>query len=375
MTRDVRFGLSGLIFVLLADCAVAVADGCPKLKLLHEYSHNAFHTLFARSAECSQPWVFSNVLEKNGVAYPVRINVANGDTVRTPVSDRLAVTEGETPDGLNKHPITFVQGVDSVPAPDCSRIYTHVFDGKRTPSLRMTPVDKSGVYAKSGDVRGSGWNAYDYPSPIQRDGKNLVLYRTERGLYAKEIKTSADGVSADGAKQICETVVGLPSGVIDGVASLPFSSGDGGLIGAEINGRMRILRVQWDREAKGKVPCELVSTLPATAGKVSFSPDNTRVVFHADSMAPLGKSLTGGTSYNSYLMNVASSNVVQLTTLNGDQSSEFPSFMGNDRIVTRVSSWNDNKTTFQVVSAPSSSAIDGCFGSSSQGMSPATIIH
>jgi len=307
-----------------------------------------WHTLFVR-CHPTKNLVFSNEVGADGVTKPVMINMDTGESSRF-YEDR-PTHQGQTA-RQDRVVLVNTDGLDASPSPSGNLVYVHLIkDGQ--PHLgvfRIGDDNKLALLTEKADATGF---SFDYPSPVYRQGQEMVLHRSRNGLFLSNVNVSGNDVTVQRGRQICGNLLGNHD------ADQPYISGDGKFLGAVHNGRMTIMELDWSRATASGVPCRVKRRLPDGAGKISFSSDGSRVAFHADGLNNLGRGVPVTNKFNSYVMNMHTGATVPLTDIGAREHSEFPAFCGGNKVVTRVADERPTANTrFRILVAPSVAQID-----------------
>jgi hypothetical protein len=320
------------------DCQFKTKDTTPARKF------SEYHTLFVR-CHPTRNLVFSNEIGADGHTLPVMINMDTGAKERFIEANDQNAIDGITA-RQDKQIYIHTEGLDAAPSPSGNRVYAYLYENGSN-YLGVFDLAKEGPPKLIGKVEGQSGMEYDYPSPVYRDGKEMIMYRSSLGLKIMDVVTDAQGAHITNDKELCPNLLG------DKNVDRPYMSGDGKMLGIGVDNQMQIINIDWAHEKEGKIPCTVNRMLPSGAGKASFSSDNTRIAFHTDSLDSLGKQVQTSQSYNAYVMNVNTGAITPITKVANGQLTEFPAFCGNDKIVTRVvDDENMKDSEFRLVAAP-----------------------
>lgn len=295
-------------------------------------STNSTHILFVRCHPDGQH-VFSNRVPLTGDSFgsmrPSMIDMKTGKVTDIPIPTDF---EGR------------FSAEDLVPSPDGEFLYADVAAGSHLGVYKME--DGALKQLDIIKVHGEESGHYGYPSPAIRRGQRLILSRRvakdENKLYAgrpyiDKIEQQGNQFKLIPGPEICPS---FKLNTMNTMINMPYISGDGEYFGAKKDETLHIFKLRWDlkRRIDGKdiIPCEVVRTLPPGAGKVSFSPDNKKVVFHVNNKDFIGYP-NDGYYYNpeSYIMDIESGDIQSLSDLDDNRSSEYPYFCGDNGIVIR----------------------------------------
>ena len=328
------------------------ADNCaPNLVPLHWHNSERAHSLFSRCHPKHSHFIFTNQYTEDNDSEPVMIDMRNGEVTRFPLGSADMV-KGKSPD--SKREIAGY-GMDVTPSPSGNLAYiTTYIDGE--PQLGIFDISNPKSPKNIGSAAGSGVS-YDYPSPAVVNGQEKILYRGEKGIYIMDVNQGSERAKVGNAYKLC------PELSSQAELDRPIIARDGSMMGVAVGEQMQIVRINWSlvNHLNKSIPCQIMniphpnerkdsySQIPTSGGKVSFSPDNKKIAFHADAIDNLGREVETDRGYNSYVMDLETGKLDQLTnTKNAQQTASFPDFCSNNTVLTRFNDDNTESALFQV---------------------------
>jgi hypothetical protein len=308
-------------------------------KEIYKVSDKNLHVYFTR-CHPTLPLAFSNqsLLDDNKMEYlnPAMINMKTGK-----------VTQFKIPKGYTAE--------DMVPTPDGKFLLVDLSNSemKNAHNLGMYSLDNGTIVQKS-LINVKDFTDYSYPSPAIRDGKYMILARRYSPEDKKrkpflDIIDEKNNVLKEGV-ELCPEL-SLRSDIH---LDRPYVSPDGTFFANAINNTMTIMKINWAKISADNrsVPCEKVAELTQSAGKVSFSPDNKKIVFHAAPKDYLGNNTVEEYFTQSFMMDLTTGETVPLTEVEKDKRSEFPYFCGNQGIIVREAYDNGEQSVFKLLPVP-----------------------
>jgi WD40 repeat protein len=310
-------------------------------KAIFEQKDKALHVYFTR-CHPTLPLAFSNQSSDEN-PQPIMINMKTGE---------------KTPFSIPKDH----SAEDMVPSPDGKFLYVDLTDKIANKSKLGIYEIKEGKIVEKKIIEIENGGSYGYPSPAIREGKQMILGRrfSTRDRKTKPFLDTVDeksGILKQGIELCSEH--GLETLNYD--ADRPYISPDGEYFANAINNEMHVMKIRWDKVTPDSttVPCDVVRKLPESASKVSFSPDNKKIAFHASEKEFLGRGIPDAYDPQSYLMDLESGETVLLSKPAKDTTSEFPYFCGDQGIIVREAFMPKNEkysATFKLLPVPTMSS-------------------
>lgn len=302
----------------------AASSTCPEKvnkQMVSTVKSNRPHSYFTR-CHPKLPLGFSNEIQTNGTTMtPVVINLETAE------KKYLELSPGESAEDLT-------------PTPDGKFLVAQIRGKNSLDALGLFKIDDNGRIERVGLLKSDEEKIsqnYFYPSTAIRNNQYLVAVRT---MYKKEgHKNVSDGIfinkimigngkfKTESDTQICSNLEEFDR---------PYLSQDASFVGGAAKGEMGIYRIDWEKRQGREVPCTLVRKLPHTAGKVSFSPSNRLVVFHADELNFLGQTNPNKDSLTqTYLLNVQTGQMSKISEDRKGMGSEYPYFCQEGQVLMR----------------------------------------
>lgn len=322
---------------LLSHATNPPCPGNIKKELVRSIKDNRPHSYFVR-CHPKLPLGFSNENQPDGsnpIMTPVIINLKTG------LNEKLKLQPGESAEDLT-------------PTPDGKFLVTQI-TGNKLNALGLYKIDDAGNLERVGLLKSQNEKteqSYFYPSTAIRNNEYLVAVRTMylkegekrplSGIFINKIINDSGTFKTEIDTQVCSNIDEFDR---------PYLSLDASFIGGAAKGEMGIYRVDWQKRQGNKVPCTLVRKLPSTAGKVSFSPSNRYVVFHADELSFLGRTKSQDDSLTqSYLHDIQTGQLTKISEDRKGMASEFPYFCSEEQILMRsVRFGKNNESVFDLV--------------------------
>lgn len=290
---------------------------------LYEQKDKNLHVFFTR-CHPTLPLAFTNqsIPPKDGkdeYLQPIMLDMKTG-----------AITEFKTPEGHSAE--------DIVPSPDGKLLYVDLTEDATNKSKLGIYEIQEGKIVERSIIEIKDGAHYGYPSPAIRDGKQMIMGRR----YSKRDQKTKPHL--DIVDEKTKTLVPGPElcpafdiETLNYDSDRPYISPDGEFLATAINNAVTILKIRWDKMSpdKTQIPCEVVTKLPESASKVSFSADNKKIVFHASQKDYLGRDLGEHYDPQSFMMDLTTGETIQLTKTEKGKVSQFPYFCGEKGIIVR----------------------------------------